>query len=153
MNDEAPLTWHYEADFSNISSARRRVEDALTGSDLAGATSTAALVVSELATNALLHARTGFTVRVAVRQVPGQSPVIRIEVHDGSGRLPTVRHFAVDAGAGRGLRLIDGVCRAWGVEAAGDGKTVWAELDADADSRGALMFQFGDMGLNGVDAL
>lgn len=86
---------------------------------------TVALVVSELATNAVLHARTPFEVRVKV----GDGHV-RVEVHDGTGRRPVRRYFSDQATSGRGLRLIETLCRAWGVEpdADGAGKTVWAEV-------------------------
>ena len=98
--------------------------DALEARSLDAAAATAALVVSELATNAVLHARTPFQVRVAV-----EPDVVRIEVRDGVDRAPTIRYFSDEATSGRGLRLVAELCRAWGVDVDESGKTVWAELD------------------------
>jgi MEDS: MEthanogen/methylotroph, DcmR Sensory domain/Histidine kinase-like ATPase domain len=83
----------------------------------------AQLVVSELATNAVIHAGTPFS--VAVRS-DGSS--VRIAVHDWSSMQPVVRDGNPSATSGRGLRLIAMVSHAWGVEFGPDGKTVWAEL-------------------------
>ncbi|MGH2881456.1 MAG: MEDS domain-containing protein [Solirubrobacteraceae bacterium] len=81
------------------------------------------LVVSELATNAVIHAGTPFSVSVCF-----DGSTIRISVHDWSSTAPVVRDAAPSALSGRGLRLVDAVTRDWGVESASDGKTVWAEL-------------------------
>jgi DcmR-like sensory protein/histidine kinase-like protein len=83
----------------------------------------AQLVVSELATNAVIHAGTPFS--VAVRS-DGYS--VRISVQDWSSMQPVMRDNNPVALAGRGLRLISMVSRSWGVEYGPDGKTVWAEL-------------------------
>jgi anti-sigma regulatory factor (Ser/Thr protein kinase) len=85
---------------------------------------TAALLLSELVTNAVLHARTDVTVRVALDE-----QMLRLEVADGSHRLPFRRHYSVQATTGRGLALVDSLSRRWGVEAHTDGKTIWCELD------------------------
>ena len=82
------------------------------------------VLVSELASNAILHARTDFTVRVHDR-----TDVLRIEVSDGSAELPTKRDFGPDAITGRGLQLVDSVADRLGVESGPAGKTVWFELD------------------------
>ncbi|HSC03038.1 MAG TPA: MEDS domain-containing protein [Solirubrobacteraceae bacterium] len=83
----------------------------------------AQLVVSELATNAVIHAGTPFS--VAVRS---DGSAVRISVQDWSSMQPVMREDNPDALAGRGLRLIAMVSRSWGVEYGPDGKTVWAEL-------------------------
>jgi len=83
----------------------------------------AQLVVSELATNSVVHAGTPFSVSVRC-----DGTAIRISVHDRSPREPIVRAAGPTARSGRGLRLVAAVARDWGVETASDGKTVWAEL-------------------------
>jgi anti-sigma regulatory factor (Ser/Thr protein kinase) len=83
----------------------------------------AQLVVSELATNAVIHAGTPFS--VAVRS---DGSAVRIAVQDWSSLQPVMRDVDPIALAGRGLRLIAAVSRSWGVEYGPDGKTVWAEL-------------------------
>jgi anti-sigma regulatory factor (Ser/Thr protein kinase) len=86
-------------------------------------TEDAQLVVSELATNAVIHAGSPFS--VAVHYV---GSAIRISVHDRNPGLPMLRHGGPAARAGRGLHLVGALARAWGVEPSADGKTVWAEV-------------------------
>ena len=82
------------------------------------------LVVSELATNAVVHARSEFSV-VARREGSG----VRLSVHDLSTAEPVLRSTRhLLALSGRGLQLVDDITSAWGVEATSGGKTVWAEL-------------------------
>ena len=90
-----------------------------------------ALLVSELASNAVLHARTPYSVTASRR-----GSIVRVEVHDESEALPRMRQFHLDAPTGRGLHLIDKLASSWGVvpSAGGTGKTVWFEVDAEAAS-------------------
>lgn len=84
----------------------------------------AALVVTELATNAVLHARSAFAVEVRATDA-----LVRIAVED-DGPDPPVRRGAALTGAasGRGLSLIAELAKSWGSERRGPGKVVWAEL-------------------------
>jgi anti-sigma regulatory factor (Ser/Thr protein kinase) len=78
-----------------------------------------ALVVSELATNAVLHAHTPFDVTVDIEDD------ITIAVTDHSFapvRSGTVDHDDVH---GRGLFLVEHTSDAWGVHSDGDSKRVW----------------------------
>jgi anti-sigma regulatory factor (Ser/Thr protein kinase) len=92
-------------------------------------TDDAVLLLSELVTNAVLHAGTeiGVTLRLA-----GDGTVLRVEVRDGDPRMPAVRHYSLLSGTGRGLALVDATASSWDVEpaGAGAGKTVWFELEA-----------------------
>jgi len=88
------------------------------------------LLVSELVTNAVLHARTDFELVLRVLRTG-----LRVEVHDGSTARPVVRHYEDEAMTGRGLSLVDELAARWGVEQAGDGKYVWFELDTDPARR------------------
>jgi anti-sigma regulatory factor (Ser/Thr protein kinase) len=96
--------------------ARRPYGDRVAAAD-------ARLVVSELATNAVIHAGTPFSVAVCCN-----GSALRIEVQDRSGAAPIMRSSTPTARSGRGLLLVDAVTRDWGVEPGPDGKTVWAEL-------------------------
>lgn len=116
----------YDGLTSNVPEARHAVEQALAAWGLGDLAWTAALLVTELAANALLHARTGFTVTVLA--LPGGGA--RIEVADGSLRRPRSRSYGEDATTGRGLHLVEDLGRAWGVDPRPDGKSVWVELDA-----------------------
>jgi anti-sigma regulatory factor (Ser/Thr protein kinase) len=86
-----------------------------------------ALTLSELATNAVLHAETDFDV---VIKIDGQ---VRIEVEDGSTDLPVPRPAPELAPGGRGLQIVDRLCDRWGVHVVRDRKCVWCERDLDAD--------------------
>jgi anti-sigma regulatory factor (Ser/Thr protein kinase) len=89
------------------------------------------LVLSELLTNALQHARVPGR-QVATRFVRTEDGTVRIEVHDASPVRPEVRSYEdLYASGGRGLGLVGALSERWGVsERAGVGKSVWAELDA-----------------------
>lgn len=83
----------------------------------------AQLVVSELATNVILHAGTPFLVRITLA-----GPAVRLEVEDGVTRAPRERHFGPDATTGRGISLVSELAASWGVSPRPGGKTVWCEL-------------------------
>jgi len=107
---------------SSARQARQFVDEAIEGtSPVDGMLS---VLVSELASNAILHAQTDFTVRVHDRD-----GVLRIEVADGSAVAPTKKDYGPDAITGRGLQLVESVADRWGVDVVAGGKTVWFELD------------------------
>jgi anti-sigma regulatory factor (Ser/Thr protein kinase) len=92
----------------------------------------AELVASELTANAVLHGQAGACNCFDVRLKPGHQR-LRIEVADTSSSLPRQKAPGSVAETGRGLLLVEAVCRRWGVvrETPG-GKTVWAELATGA---------------------
>ena len=83
------------------------------------------LVISELVGNALRHA--GGVRGVLLGAADG---CVRVTVLDGDDRSPTLREPSLDLESGRGLLLVDALCRAWGVDhdLARGGKGVWAQL-------------------------
>jgi two-component sensor histidine kinase len=82
----------------------------------------AVLVVSELTTNAIVHAG-----GVRYLQVNRNDGRIRVEVADASPRHPgPVR---VKLTSGRGLLMVEALAKAWGSEPRSWGKVVWAELE------------------------
>lgn len=94
---------------------------------MAGLADDAALVVSELVTNALLHGG-GCT---GVDTVPIDDGV-RIEVRDGSSLPPLLGRPSDESLTGRGLRLVASVSARWGADAEpGGGKVVWAEITTE----------------------
>jgi len=107
--------------------ARRFVLEALGSWGLRDLADTAALLTSEVVTNAVLHARTDLRIDV-VRLRDG----VTIEVSDGSRRGPIRRRQRHDATTGRGLELLDRLASDWSVVPNGGGKTVrFTLLDAD----------------------
>lgn len=84
------------------------------------------LFVSEIVTNAIIHAATPFRVTAELR--PG---VVRVSILDASPEMPTVRCPGAGSVAGRGLKMISEHCVAWGIEPSGRGKAVWFELEVD----------------------
>ena len=105
--------------------ARRFVDSAMADADLDDLAYTATMLVSELVANAILHTSTPVTVVVA----PDRDRV-RIEVHDGSPKLPVRKHYSDMSGTGRGLMLVERMAATWGSNRTGGGKVVWFELDS-----------------------
>lgn len=103
--------------------ARQHVVAALGRAGLPDLADTAALLVSEVVTNALLHAHT--EVRLGVRVLPSG---VRVEVADRSPRQPTRRRPSTESATGRGLLLLEELASRWGVDPASGGKAVWFEL-------------------------
>jgi anti-sigma regulatory factor (Ser/Thr protein kinase) len=83
----------------------------------------AALLVSELVTNVVVHARSDVAVRLW-RTDSG----IRVEIADRDPEAVVSRPFNPEALGGRGLHLVEALAREWGVRPAPPGKTVWFEL-------------------------
>jgi anti-sigma regulatory factor (Ser/Thr protein kinase) len=82
------------------------------------------LVVSELATNALVHGEAGFAVKLRVLD-----DMVVVEVEDGSHRGPVRRAPADLDTNGRGVAIVEALSNKWGVKRyAGGGKAVWAEF-------------------------
>jgi hypothetical protein len=85
----------------------------------------AALVTSELAANALMHARSPFRVSV----IRGSSGV-KVCVRDACVASPTRTPNSSRRPGGRGLAIVAALSHRWGSEPAAGGKVVWAEIEA-----------------------
>jgi len=83
----------------------------------------AAVVVSELTTNAVLHATSAFRVHLTRRH-----DIVRISVDDVGPARPQPRHASPEDFGGRGMQLIEALTRAWGCDVLESGKTVWADI-------------------------
>ena len=83
----------------------------------------AALVVTELAANAMLHAG-----GIAAVGVIAAGDGVRLEVHDHTRLPPVMARQSTEAMTGRGLRLVASLATEWGAEPTADGKVVWAQL-------------------------
>jgi anti-sigma regulatory factor (Ser/Thr protein kinase) len=119
-------TWSYRAVFeaspSSASAARSFVAGHLVQHGLAHLVEPVRLVASELATNAVLHAHTAFTVTLEANRTQ-----VRLTVRDDSRSLPARRAPQVMDASGRGLEIVAVVSSEWGVDADSSGsKAVWA---------------------------
>jgi len=103
--------------------------------------SLALLLTSELASNVVQHARTGFDLVVDLVVDPGPTRV-RVEIHDGVGATIALRELierhpglpAFNSVHGRGLLLLTSTAAACGVIDKGQqGKVVWFEVVPEAD--------------------
>jgi anti-sigma regulatory factor (Ser/Thr protein kinase) len=81
------------------------------------------LMVSELTTNAVKHARTEFNVTVVT-----SGDEVRVEVNDEDERAPVMREPAPTDTGGRGLVIVHALADEWGVDFHDGDKTVWFSL-------------------------
>jgi anti-sigma regulatory factor (Ser/Thr protein kinase) len=124
----------FRASFDAPGAARRFVVETL---EQAGflETDEAKVVVSELAANAVVHARSGFTVSVGMAD--GE---LCISVSDDSSELPPRQGVAPTVGTtetsgGRGLAIVAMLATCWGAEPTGASKRVWAQLRLGSGGR------------------
>lgn len=132
----APLL--LEPEPQSVRRARLWVVDELTGLGRSDLTDAAELGVSELVTNAILHAEPPITVRLG-----GTVLHPRVEVHDNSRRPPTVNNGMTEDDqllrtVGRGLGIVALYSTSWGADVSSDGKVVWFEPALEPG------FDFGD---------
>jgi phosphoserine phosphatase RsbU/P len=121
----------FPANSESTRAARRFALDAA-GPLPPAAHDTLELLVSELATNAVIHGGTSFRLAVA-----RHTSTVIVEVSDtGSGEV-SVHDPAASDPHGRGLRIVARLAESWGVHNNGPslGKTVWFRLDLAGDAR------------------
>lgn len=83
----------------------------------------ASVIVTELISNAVRHARTAVELKMV--HLPDG---VRMEVRDGSRKPLRKRPCGQDDEGGRGLHLVDALSSRHGVDDDGDGKRVWVEM-------------------------
>jgi len=119
------------AEAASVAIARRWAAQTLEphGADLAA---TVSLLVSELVTNVVLHARTTCTLALTLGE-----DAVRVEVTDGSDRMPAASRVPDPlALSGRGMVLIESLSSRTGAEPRAEGgKVVWFEVPR-AEGRG-----------------
>ena len=130
-----------EPESSSASLARRWVIERL-GDFPGDAADDVALLVTEVVTNAIIHAKTPIDVGVSI--VAGAA---RVEVVDRSLVLPAAKGYTVNAATGRGLTLLDALATAWGAETlpGGAGKVVWFEVTDGDRGRDLIVPDFFDL--------
>jgi anti-sigma regulatory factor (Ser/Thr protein kinase) len=90
------------------------------------------LVADELATNAVLHAGSVFSVAVELTDA-----FVRIAVRDDSNAPPVEQHSPPEAQRGRGLVIVSGTASGWGTVPLGRGKETWADVSRPPPSPGS----------------
>jgi hypothetical protein len=115
-------TWseRYQPTAPSVSAARHLADDLPVG-----CREPARMILSELASNAVRHARTPFEATVRV------SDVVWIGVRDTSQRQPRVLFATPQDVSGRGLMLVSTLAARWGIDWRDGDKVVWAELPLD----------------------
>lgn len=120
--DEVALT--LPQDLESVRQARQFVSRTMTGWGVPGVIDEASIVVTELASNAVLHAGSAYEVRLSLNP---QS--VRIEVRDHGAGTPEPRPPTESGESGRGLFMVAALSASWGFESGSPGeKVVWSEL-------------------------
>jgi phosphoserine phosphatase RsbU/P len=118
----------YTAEFSDdprsVAPARHWVAEVLAECGLNNLADTASLLISELVTNAVQHARTPFRVTVEVEPTR-----VVFQVMDGSQELPVRGEPSRTEFGGKGLLFVDTMAATWGSRVVADGKVVFFTLD------------------------
>lgn len=131
MNPAHPLS----AELSSAGLARRLAETEMRAGGFRGDVGAVVLLVSELVTNAVLHARPPIELSLGVT-----AETVDVQVRDGDARpLPGApADSAVPTIGGHGLRIVAQVADTWGcdtfVTGVGDGKIVWFTLGLSGES-------------------
>jgi len=106
-----------------VGSARRFTRAALGRHDVEPRLiDTAMLLVSELATNAIVHAASTLKLRIDV------GDDIRVEVCDTDETPPIAGEAELEGESGRGLAIVTTLADDWNWSPRGDGKVVWFSL-------------------------
>jgi anti-sigma regulatory factor (Ser/Thr protein kinase) len=103
--------------------ARDIVTDACLRWDLPHLTAATTVVVSELVTNAVVHAGTAMTLQARLR-----ARYLYLAVSDGSHAEPVPRPHHPGTPGGRGLHMVELLSARWGYQRQHDGKVVWASF-------------------------
>lgn len=120
----AKASEHLPADLRSAGEARELVRTTLDGWTDGDRIDDIVLCVSELVTNAVVHASSSPRILVHVRPA-----VIHVEVSDASDVLPAPRVAELNDTSGRGMSILTGFSDRWGsLRRSGGGKTVWFDV-------------------------
>ncbi|MBM9506758.1 ATP-binding protein [Actinacidiphila acididurans] len=117
----------YERVPESAAAARHLVSEALHVWHLPQLADTAALITTELVSNAIRHAK-GEEMRVDVTRLTEQR--VRVSVVDQDSTRPQMQEPDPGGEGGRGLFLVNAESSGWGVDVLPGGKRVWADLEA-----------------------
>lgn len=115
------------SDASTVRLARQVTRDALAAWHLGQLEADAVLLVSELVTNALRHARDTGAIGL---ELASTGTRLRLEIQDGDPSWRQMDSLADCDESGYGFLVVDSLADRWGLRRVCAGKAVWAELDA-----------------------
>ncbi len=121
LDSDRVASWELPAEPAVVASARARASRQLAAWKLEENAFTTELIVSELVTNALRHARTPIQVRMIL------DSTLICEVSDGSSAAPHLRQAHSFDEGGRGLLLVAHLTERWGTRQTRSGKIIWTE--------------------------
>ena len=110
-----------------VAAARQFVSETLTSWGEKHLVWDGAVIISELATNAIVHGGSSF--RASIERA---AHVVRIAVEDVGPGLPLNRRVPQDALGGRGVAIVEELALRWGCDRLDGGKVLWAELAASS---------------------
>ncbi|MHC3460472.1 SpoIIE family protein phosphatase [Streptomyces flavovirens] len=116
-----------QAEPERIAAARQQLRELLHDWADGEQVDSAELMVSEMATNVLVHTDGDALLVAEVNGERGERR-LRVEVADSSDELPHKRRPGEMASSGRGLMLMEMLADTWGVDPRGEGKCIWFEL-------------------------
>lgn len=120
MVEEAAV---FPAEPESVGGARRFVRGVLSEWGLDACEADVSQLVTELATNSVIHGRSSFEVAMSFGD-----DTLRLSVADRSRRVPTRKSHTVQAMTGRGMHLVAAFADSWGIEQRSSGKAVWCVL-------------------------
>jgi PAS domain S-box-containing protein len=133
------------AERESVGQARRALRAALTEAGGDRWTGDAELALSEIATNAVLHAHSRIDLDIRVFD-----DCVYVSVHDLDPTPPVARHYGSEATTGRGLDLVARLTSRYGAQRDDTGKLVWFCI-GDAELRDEISGE-GEWGLWDVEA-
>ncbi|MEO3806990.1 ATP-binding protein [Nonomuraea sp. B1E8] len=119
----ATAAWTLPPRHASVPRARHAVRAQLLAWGLPHGSEAAELLVSELVTNAVRHARGPIRLRLSLT-----GDLLRCEVEDTSPDLPRLRPAGHDDESSRGLHLVEAIASGWGSTRTRRGKRVWFDL-------------------------
>ncbi|NGO45539.1 ATP-binding protein [Streptomyces ureilyticus] len=121
----------FEAEPAEVPLLRKAAAAQLDQWGMREAAEEAELLVTELATNVIKHVGEGTSATLILEL---QRERLRVEVHDKSREIPSLRTTDCDEECGRGLHLLAALAVDWGTVLSAAGKSVWCEVSLDQRS-------------------